>query len=101
MIGGGFVGFDVAGQEVGVTSFLGARLAREAFGEGRLALHEVVEAGLDSAKIVEVVHALGAGAEFARGLRASEEQDAENGDFVAVEVEGFLEAVLVLGDAAV
>jgi len=86
---------------VGVAGFLGAWLAREDFDEGRVALHEVVEAGVDGAEIVEVVHAFGAGAEFAGGLRAAEEEDAEDGDFVAIEIEGFLETVLVLGDAAI
>src|SRR5207249_10354938 len=47
------------------------------------------------------MHALGAGAKLAGSLRAAQEQDAENGDLVAIEVEGFLEAMLVLGDAAV
>jgi hypothetical protein len=47
------------------------------------------------------MHALGACAKFAGGLRAAEQQDAEDGDFVAIKVEGFLEAVFVLGDAAV
>jgi hypothetical protein len=47
------------------------------------------------------MHALGARAEFAGRLRAAQQQDAEDGNFVAVEVEGFLKAVLILGDAAV
>jgi hypothetical protein len=61
----------------------------------------MLQAGLHGAEIVEGVHALGAGAEFAGRLRTAQEQDAENGDFVAIEVESFLQAVLVLGDAAV
>jgi hypothetical protein len=48
-----------------------------------------------------VVHAVGAAAEFAGSLRAAEEQDAEDGDFAAVEVEDFLEAMFVFGDAAI
>src|SRR5260370_16342979 len=47
------------------------------------------------------MHALGEGAKFAGGLRAAQQQDAKNGNFVTIKVEGFLEAVLVLGDAAV
>ncbi len=47
------------------------------------------------------MHALGASAEFAGRLRAAQQQDAEDGDFVAIEIESFLEAVFVLGDAAV
>jgi len=47
------------------------------------------------------MHAVGSSAEFARRLRATEKQDAKDGDFVAVEIETFLEAVFVLGNAAV
>jgi len=47
------------------------------------------------------MHAFGAGAKFAGSLRAAQEQNAEDRDFVAIEVESFLEAVFVLGDAAV
>jgi len=61
----------------------------------------MLQAGLHGAEIVEGVHALGARAKFAGRLRTAQEQDAENGDFVAVKVEGFLEAVFILGDAAV
>ena len=100
----GLVGRDcgnVTGEEMGVAGFLGAGLAGEDFDERGFALHEEVQSGLDTVEIFEVVEALGAGAEFAGGLRAAEEEDAEDGDFVTVEVEDFLEAVFVLGDAAV
>jgi len=39
-------------------------------------------------------------AEFARSLRAAEHEHAENGGFAASEIEDFLNAVLVLRDAA-
>src|SRR5690349_9017489 len=61
----------------------------------------MLQAGLHGAQIVEGVHALGARAEFAGSLRAAEQQDAKNGDLVAIEIESFLEAVFVFGDAAV
>jgi hypothetical protein len=48
-----------------------------------------------------VIHAVGAGAEFAGSLRAAEKQHAENGDLAAVEVKNFLKTMLVFGDAAV
>jgi len=76
-------------------------LTRKNFDERRLALHQVLQAGLDGAQVVERMHAFGAGAEFAGSLRAAQEQNAEDGDFVAIEIESFLEAVFVLGDAAV
>jgi hypothetical protein len=95
------MGVYITGQEVGVAGFFGAGLAGENRGEGRLALHEMMQAGLDGAKIVKVVHALGAGTELAWSLRTSKEQDAKDGDLVAVEIKGLLEAVLIFGDAAV
>jgi hypothetical protein len=94
-------GFHFAGQEMRVAGFLGARLPGKNFDERGLALHQVLQAGLHGAQVVEWMHALGAGAEFAGSLRAAQQQNAENGDFVTIEVEGFLETVLVLGDAAV
>ncbi len=84
-----------------VASFFGARLARENFHERWLALHQVLQARLHGAQIVKRMHALGARAEFAGGLRAAQEQDGEDGDLVTIKVEGFLEAMLVLSDAAV
>ena len=60
-----------------------------------------MQCGLHGIEILEVVHTLGASAEFAGRLRAAEEEDAKNGDFVAVEIESFVEAMLVFGDAAV
>ncbi len=86
---------------MGVARLFGAGLPGENLDERRFALHQMLQAGLHGAKIVEGVHALGAGAKFAGRLRTAQEQDTENGDFVAIEVEGFLEAVFVLGDAAV
>ena len=48
-----------------------------------------------------MVHAFGAAAEFAGSLGSAEKEDADDGDFAAVEVEDFLQAVFKLGDAAV
>ncbi len=75
---------DVAGEKVDVAGFLGAGLARKHFDEWRLALHEEIEGGVDGSEIVELVEAVGAGAQLAGGLRAAEKEDAEDGDFVAI-----------------
>ena len=91
----------VARQKMDVAGFLGAGLAQKNFDERRLALHQVLQTGLHGVQIVERMHALGTSAKLAGSLRAAQEQDAQNGDFVAIEVEGFLEAVFVFGDAAV
>src|SRR5882724_1304683 len=94
-------GLHIARKEMRVARFLSAGLPGKNFDEWGLALHQVLQAGVHGAEIVEGVHTLGAGPEFAGRLRTAQEQDAENGDFVAIEVEGFLEAVFVLGDAAI
>jgi hypothetical protein len=97
----GLEGFHVAGKEVGVARLFCAGLAGQNFDERGFALHQVLQAGLYGAEIFKMVQALGAGAEFAGRLRTAQEQDGEDGDFMAVEVEGFLETVFVLGDTAV
>ena len=84
-----------------VARFLGPRLAGQDLDERGFALHQEIECGVDRVEIVKLVEALGAGAEFARGLRAAKEQDAEESHFVAVEIEDFLEAMLEFGHAAV
>jgi hypothetical protein len=82
-----------------VASFLRARLPGEKLDQRRLALHQPLQRGLHDAQVVKLVHAVRATAKFARGLRASQQQFAQDGGLVAGEVEGFLKAVLVLGDA--
>ena len=84
-----------------VAGLFGPGLPGKNLDERGLALHQVLQTGLHGAQVVERVHALGTAAKFAGRLRAAQQQDAEDGDLVTIEVEGFLEAVLVLGDAAV
>jgi hypothetical protein len=84
---------------MGVGGFFGAGLAGEERDERRLALHQQIESGVDGVEVVKLVETLAAGAKFAGSLRAAEEQDTEERDFVAMEIEGFLEAMLELGDA--
>ena len=84
-----------------VAGFFGAGLAGKNTGQRRFALGQAVERGDDVVERFEVVHAVGAAAEFAGSLRSAEKQDADDGDFAAVEVEDFLQAVFELGDAAV
>jgi hypothetical protein len=56
---------------------------------------------MDGVQIVEGVEALGPCPELAGGLRAAEEQNADQGDLVAVKVEDVGEAMLEFGDAAI
>jgi len=86
---------------MGVACFFGARLPGKNLDEGRLTLHQVLQAGLYGAEVVERVHTLGTGAEFAGGLRTAQEQDTKNCNFMAIKVVGLLEAMFVLGDATV
>ena len=52
-------------------------------------------------QVVEGIQALGAGSQFAGSLRAAEEKNADQGDFVPVEVEDIGQAMLEFGDATV
>src|SRR5580693_6829711 len=56
---------------------------------------------MDGVQIVEGVEALGPCPELAGGLRAAEEQNADQGDLVAVKVKDVGEAMLEFGDAAI
>src|ERR1700730_1771362 len=84
-----------------IARFLCARLPSENLDQRRLAVHQALQRGLHFAQIIKVMHALDAAAKLARGLRTTEQQLAENGSFATIEVEGFLQAMFVLGDAAV
>ena len=84
-----------------VARFLSAGLARQDGGEWRLALAEAIERRDDIVQGFEAVHAFGAGAQFAGGLRAAEEKHAQDSDLAAVEIENFLQTMFVLSDAAV
>ena len=86
---------------MGVAGFLGAGLAGENSGQGRLALGQAIERGDYVVERFEVVHAVGAAAKFSGSLRATEEEHADDGDFAAVEIESFLQAVFEFSDAAV
>lgn len=84
-----------------VTGFLGSGLAREQRDERWLAFHEQVERGMDGVEIFKGVHPVGADAELAGSLRAAQEQDAEDGNFVAMKIEQLIDAMLVLGHAGI
>src|ERR1700720_2006701 len=66
--------FHIAREEMGVARLFCARLPWKNLDEGRLTLHQVLQAGLHGTEVVERVHALGTGAEFAWGLRTAQEQ---------------------------
>ena len=83
------------------SGILWCRVGGENACQRRLALGEAVEGGDDVFERFEVIHAVGAAAEFAGSLRSAEKKDADDGDFAAVEVEDLLQAVFEFGDAAV
>lgn len=84
-----------------VTRFFRTRLASQKLNQRRLAIHQEVESGKDGVQVVERIEAVCARAEFAGRLRAAEQQDTDQGDFVPVEVEDVGEAMLEFDDAAV
>ncbi len=90
-----------AGEQLHVTRFLGSGLTRQNGHERRLSLAEAVERRNDIVETFEAIHAFGATAELSGSLRAAKEKHAEHGDLAAIEIENFLQAVLVLGHAAV
>jgi hypothetical protein len=109
---GGQVGS--ASEQVGVAGFAGAGLAREDGGEwtcgfaagcigdaGRWACGQTVKSGQDSGQVVEGIQTVGAAAELAWGLGATQHEEAEDGGLVAAEVENGADAMLVLGDAGI
>ncbi len=69
--------------------------------QGWVALHQMLQAGLHCVEVVESMHAVRAASEFTGSLRASQKQEAKDGRFVAVEIEGFLQTVLVFCHPAV
>src|ERR1700733_4398830 len=86
---------------MGVTGLFGAGLASQDGDERRVALGELFKAGEDVADFFKAMQAFGAIAELAGGLRAAQEQDADQSGFRAGKVEGFAQPVLVFGDAAI
>jgi len=84
-----------------VARFFGAGLTRQNSGQRRFALGEAIESGDNVVESFEVVHAVGAAAEFAGGLWTAEKKHTDDCDLAAVEVEDLLQAVLELSDAAV
>jgi hypothetical protein len=107
--GAGLGGFRQSAEQMGVAGFAGAGLTREDCGEGAgaggvggyVAGCKTLKGGLDGGDVVEGVETLGAAAELAGGLRAAEDEEAEDGGLVAAEIKDGADAVLVLGDAGV
>ena len=88
-------------QQVSVARFLGAGLARQDGSERRRALGEFLETSKDVGNLSEGVKALSAAAQFARSLRATQQQNANERGFGSSEVIGLTKPVLVFGDAAI
>ena len=76
-----------------------AGLARQQDGERLLTRGETLQRGERRGVVVEREHALGAGAQFRRRLRAAQQQQADDRGFVATQVEHVAHAVLELRDA--
>src|ERR1700687_6052060 len=78
--------FDVTGQQVSVTRLAGTRLARQLL--DHTPLGKVPQRALYSLQILERMEALGAGAQFARGLRTAQHQDADQGGLAPPQIQG-------------
>jgi hypothetical protein len=68
---------------------------------GGVAGGHALESGLDGGEVVKAVQTVGAAAEFARGLRAPQHKEAEDGGLVAAEIEHGADSMLILRDARV
>lgn len=90
-----------AGEQVHPAGLARAGLALHQEGQGVFALGEAFEGGGGGGVVVEGEHALGAGTELGGGLRAAQEQQAEERGLVAAQVQYIADAVLILGGAAV
>ena len=88
-------------EQMHVAGFFCAGLAGKNFGEWRIAAHEQAQRGVDGFEVFERIQTIGAGAEFAGGLRAAEEQDAKDSQFIAMKIVEFVDAVFVFGDAGI
>jgi len=96
---------------MGIAGLARTRLAREDGGQGASGLvagfvdggagGQALESGLDSGEVVEGVETVGAAAEFAGGLGATEHEEAEDGGLVAAKIEDGADPMLVLGDTGI
>src|SRR5207248_5498671 len=76
-------------------------LARKHTNQRRLALHQLLQRGLNVVKGFETVHAFPTAAQFAGGLRPTKKKDANDRNLTPIEIEDFLQTVFVLCYAAV
>lgn len=99
---------DGIAEQMGEASFARAGLAgkkkdewaiRRGGLDGRGAGGETIESGGNRGEVVEGEEAIGARAEFAGGLRATENEKAKKGGLVAAEIEDSAGVVLVFGYA--
>src|ERR1700734_3976178 len=88
-------------EKMHVARLFCAGLAWKHRGQRRLALAEAIEGKDYVVECFEAIHALGAAAKLSGCLRAAEQKHTENRYLAAVEVENFLQAMLVFSDAAV
>ena len=86
---------------MGIAGFFCTGLASEEFDQRRLTVYQEVERGMDGIEVVERIHALGAGSQFAWSLRSAEEENAHQGDFMAMKINKIGEAMLKFGYATV
>lgn len=99
MDGGLPAGLGLGGEALDVAALLLTRLLREQADEGKLALSEGGETGLDLLDAGEVEDALRAGTNLAGGLRAAQEEDGHHGDVAVIQLEMLGEVVAVFLDA--
>ena len=84
-----------------IARLLRSRLARQNGHQRRLALHQLLQTRQHFTDLVKAVHPLGASTQFARRLRAAQQQHADQRSLRAAEIERLAQPMLVLGHAAI
>ena len=90
----------IAAEQMHVTRFFRSWLSWEYANQCWLSLHQALQGGLHIRQFGELKDSLAARSQFARSLGSTKQQRAHHGGLSAGEIENLLQAMFVLGDAA-
>src|SRR6266496_6173923 len=84
-----------------ITRLLGSRLARQNSDQRWLTIHKLLQSRLHVVERFKAIHSISAAAKLAGRLRPSQQKNADNSRFPPIEIEDFLQPVLVFRNAAI
>ena len=90
----------IAAEQMHVTCFFRSWLSWKYADQGWLSLHQALQGGLHIRQFGELEDSLAARSQFARSLGSTKQQRAHHRRLSAGEIENLLQAMFVLGDAA-